>query len=227
MSKRLVILFSIIFLASAALLLPARTNCADTPSLCEIPAGTARLGSRESGGFPQHETNFPAFLISAREITAGEFAQFRNEEPWKSSPPCQPATHVSPSDALAYCGWLDKKIHAHVRLPTEDEWEFAARGNIRGAPFPWGWDPPEGRANFDNHGARNVASYRANPFGLYDMAGNVSEWCAPKSPTATTAVARGGNFADRDTGRLKVFRREEFPGDYRDADVGFRIVVEK
>ena len=227
MSKRLVIFLLFFFACGAALLFESRTRSADIPPLREIPAGTARLGSREPGALAQHEANLPAFRIGEREITCGEFAQFRSGEPWKSAPPRQPAARVSPADALAYCDWLGKKMRARVRLPTEDEWEYAARGGIRGAPFPWGWDPPDGRANFNGPAAKSVASLRANAFGLYDCAGNVAEWCAPQTPTAAVAFARGGSFADRDAGPLKLFHRAGFPRDYRDADVGFRILVEK
>ncbi len=226
MSKRLATILLLLAAVIAAISI-ARKRCDATPPLCEIPAGIARLGSREPGALPPHETNFLAFRIGEREITCGEFAKFRNEEPWRSAPPCRPAAHVSPDDALAYCGWLGRKIRARVRLPTEDEWEFAARGGIRGAPFPWGWDAPDGRANFGGRSAKSVGSFRANPFGLFDVAGNVAEWCQPASPTAATVIARGGSFADRDPGRINVFSRAEFSRTYRDADVGFRILVEK
>ena len=229
MSKRVAIFLVFVAVFSTAFFLfPRRDTCDGVPSLREVPAGTARLGSRETGDhLPQHLTNIAAFRIGARETTAGEFAQFWNEEPRKSSPPCLPATHVSLDDARAYCEWLGKKISARVRLPTEDEWEYAARGGIRGAPFPWGWDPPQGRANFATASAKPGASLRPNPFGLFDCAGNVAEWCQPQTPTSAVAAARGGSFADRDPERVKVFRRVEFPRTYRDADVGFRIVVEK
>lgn len=166
--------------------------------------------------------------MGAREITCGEFARFRNAEPWRSAPPCLPATHVALDDAVAYCAWLGAKLGRRVRLPTADEWEFAARGGIRGAPFPWGWEEPAGRAHFNAAAARPVGGRRGvNPLGLCDCAGNVAEWCAPAMPAAPVSVASGGSFADRDPARLKVFHRVEFPRGYRDADVGFRILVER
>lgn len=227
MSKRLVIIFSLAVVVPAALLLAPAACSGTTPPLSEIPAGTARLGSREPGGGARRQTALPAFLLGRREITCGEFARFRDREPWKSAPPDLPAAQVSLEDARAYCDWLSRKTASRVRLPTEDEWEYAARGGIRGAPYPWGWDLPGGRAHFNAARPRPVAGFRANPFGLHDCAGNLAEWCAPESPTSTAAVARGGSFADRDAGRLTVFRRVEFPVTYRDADVGFRILVER
>lgn len=229
MSKRVAIfLVFAAVIATAFLLRPRRDPCDRVPPLREVPGGTARLGSRETDGHPpQHLASIAVFRIGTRETTAGEFAQFRNEEPWKSSPPCLPATRVSLDDALAYCDWLGKKISARVRLPTEDEWEYAARAGIRGASYPWGWDPPANRAHFAAASPAPVAKFAANAIGLCDCAGNVAEWCQPPSPTSTVAAARGGSFADRDPERLKVFRRVEFPRTYRDADVGFRILVEE
>ena len=213
-------------IAAALLSATLRPQPDATMPTAQIPAGTYRLGSREIGGLPPHEISLSTFLIGTREITTGEYAQFRNESSWRSKAPQMPATHLCIADARAYCAWLGAKLGKKVRLPTEDEWECAARGGIRGAPFPWGWDSPEGRAAYHADAPHPAASFAANGYGLFDCAGNVAEWCEPSSPTSAVAIARGGSYADRDDGRLKVFRRVEFPRDYRDADVGFRIVIE-
>ena len=129
------------------------------------------------------------------------------------------------ADAADYCRWLSEKSGETVRLPTEEEWEFAARGGIRRARYPWGWGSPDGRACYGARAVRRVASFQANPFGLYDMAGNVFEWCGPA--VGEQAPARGGSWAEKDPKFLRVFHRVLFPRDYRDADVGFRVVVEE
>jgi formylglycine-generating enzyme required for sulfatase activity len=105
-----------------------------------------------------------------------------------------PVVHISYDDALAYCAWRSKKEGGTFRLPTEAEWEFAARGGLDRKPFAWGDEPKPGgkwmantwQGEFPNYntkedgyaGTAPVGSFPANGFGLDDMAGNVWEWCA-------------------------------------------------
>lgn len=216
-------------------------------SLVYVRGGVFTSGSREAQDEnPPRDAVVGDLWIGRCEVTVSEYAAFLNEaRPAGARPPAaielregryvprwgmrkRPVTHVSYDDAAAYCGWLGAKAGRCVRLPTEAEWEHAARGGIDGGRYPWGWGDPSGRACFNSSCPRNAGSYGANPFGLCDMAGNVFEWCALPAgeERAAQAMARGGSWAERDARSLRVYRRARFRRDYRDADVGFRIVVD-
>ncbi len=100
-------------------------------------------------------------------------------------PGCEekPAYPVSWMGADAFCDWLKAVTGKNYCLPTEAQWEKAARGGLKLSPYPWGEQSPTGRANYGRRGANDcdlltpVGSYPANPYGLFDIAGNVMEWC--------------------------------------------------
>ena len=118
-----------------------------------------------------------------------------------------PIVEVPWDKAVAYCQWADG------RLPAEAEWEYAARGGKSGLVYPWGDEISEKHANYGGHldGTSVVGSYPANDLGLYDMAGNVWEWCSdwyddnyysqssdrdPQGPSSGKGrVLRGGSWA--------------------------------
>ena len=166
--------------------------------MVRIPAGEFQMGSNEiMNAMPRHTVYLDAFYIDPYEVTNAQFKAFIDANPeWsKDNIPSEyhngnylrlwdgndypvgkahhPVVYVSWYAAMAYAKWVGK------RLPTEAEWERAARGGVAHKRFVWGNTRNPGRANYGYYGrhTRNVGSYLPNGFGLYDMGGNVWELC--------------------------------------------------
>jgi len=209
-----------------------------------LDGGHFRMGSREVNGINPVEVVVKAYAICKYETTVGEYVAFLNATGWTGASDSEqffregrrmmvragqanrPVGHVSYEDARAFCGWLSQKWSCKVRLPTEKEWEYAARGGIAGARYPWGWGTPVGRACFATDGVVAVDATRPNPFGLYHMAGNVFEWCVPIKQKAGQGLVRGGSWAERSPKILHVANQVWIPLAYRGPDVGFRVVID-
>ena len=201
-----------------------------------IPGGTNTLGSRAGRvGEQPRVVGVPGFRMSQTEVTVGQYLRYLNESGaacaspqvaqrdgvWRVAvPPDEPMSHVTQADAMAFAKWLGRRLGRRVRLPTGDEWEYAARGGVDGAPYPWGWASPEARAHFKADRPGRVAQFAPSRWRLYDLAGNVAEW------TAAPSIACGGSWADRSADSLHVYRRITLPTVYRDADLGFRLLRE-
>ena len=150
-------------------------------------------------------------------------------------------------DALAYCQWLSEGLTRIVRVPTEAEWEKAARGGVEGQRYPWGNDIDPSRCNFladplskRQHGTRPTGTYPPNQYGLCDMAGNVWEWVSdwytsdyyassdvrdPRGPeSGNMRIVRGGSWVNENVGMLRCAYRHKVPPDTYAYSVGFRIV---
>jgi sulfatase modifying factor 1 len=158
-----------------------------------------------------------------------------------------PVTLVRWDDAIAYCAWLSGASSRTVRLPTEAEWEKAARGGREGKRYPWGDRLDRNMANFltdpslkTTQGTTQCRSYPANGYGLFDMAGNVWEWVqdwysphfyatspyrSPVGPReGTLRVLRGGSWLVADVAMLSCSHRHKVPPDTYSYGIGFRIV---
>ena len=224
-----------------------------------IPGGWYFVGSppNETGRYADeaasHKVNLKPFYISVTEITNAQYGRFvkatGHKKPlyWQDqnlNGPNQPVVGVTWHDAAAFCRWLTKVTGVPHELPTENQWEVAARGGLVSQPYPWGDAAPDAggvfRANFHTSlpGAAGfrftapVGSFPANGYGLFDMAGNVSEWCQDRYVPLRTGgpfkpgvlrLLKGGSWLSgpRD---LRPAARQSAPPLYADGYIGFRVV---
>lgn len=218
-----------------------------------ISGGTFIMGSNANEHapyFPAHPVSLSSFYMDLYETTNKEYFEFCTKtghklpEFWgmdiyKSGPdfPDHPVVGVTQSDASSYAEWAGK------RLPTEAEWEYAARGGLEDIAYPYGEKADHNKARFNNpeaeKGCVKTGSYQANGFGLYDMSGNVWEWVSdwfdtayyyeslrenPRGPSSGTfAVIRGGGWHSGG-GCSSVFYRNGLPQHWVDFAGGFRCV---
>jgi formylglycine-generating enzyme required for sulfatase activity len=182
--------------------------------------------------------------LPPRGIYNGSWKMDMNGNPVNLQDTLKPVGNVSWNDAMEYCKWLSRETGKQFRLPTEAEWEYAAKGGPRskGYTYAGGNNLDEVAWYRENSRAyvHSVGQKKANELGLYDMAGNVREWCydwygdtyyqtSPEENPAgpdrgTRRVLRGGSFGS-DAERMRIsYRNQEFP--YNSAlDFGFRIVI--
>lgn len=168
-------------------------DCADCPELLAIPRGTFVMGSNDAheNERPQRKVTIAKpFYLGRFEITfdqwqacfeASACKRLPDDHKWGKGD--RPVMNVAFDDAQDYLAWISKKSGKRYRLPSEAEWEWAARGGV-GTLYPWGDKMAPGKANCRDCGAEPfggfstapVGSYPPNGYGLYDMNGNVWEW---------------------------------------------------
>ncbi len=236
--------------ALKATALPAEITGNDGAPMVLVPAGEFTMGSDEGDDdeHPLHRVFLDRFYLDTFEVTNGRFAKFveaiQSEPPWgfadQETPVVQadrPVRWVNWMDAMGYCLWAGK------RLPTEAEWEKAARGTD-GRTYPWGNEPPTpAHAVFGlKEGAETVSPIGnhdkgTSPYGVHDLAGNLYEWVTdwyddafyapaptsnPRGPGEGTAkVQRGGSYINQPYRLRATFRTKGDPTEH-DPHVGFR-----
>ena len=220
-------------------------------SMAMVPAGEFTMGSAmgEADEQPEHQVYVEAFFMDKHQVSVGHYARFLDATSWDAPPDWsvmnksqhqrRPVVNVDWADANAYCTWVGK------RLPTEAEWEKAARGTD-GRTYPWGNAHPTkffanaNQEHWNNHGALTpVGTFEEgkSPYGIYDMAGNVWAWVSdwygqdyyqtsPSQnpagpPMGTHKVIRGGSWGSNPDGLRSAEREIHLPS-FRGSGTGFR-----
>jgi formylglycine-generating enzyme len=232
------------------------------PKLVRIPEGSFLMGSNSGQDCerPIHHAGIDAFFLATTQVTNAEYDLFlcstawlrsmaSRPAPFRDDPnfnhPQQPVTGVSWFEAVRYCEWLSSQTQRLYRLPTEAEWERAARSGLDQKQFRWGDESPQSLPDYATrwqNGPEPVARYAPNGFGIYDIGDNVHEWCSdwydpnyyaispernPRGPEQSPMKpprksSRGGSWRQH----IKVARcsaRSSIPPDFQYADYGFRI----
>ena len=242
----------------AALAKQRRPFCRDAiaekvagPGLVLLPAGRVEIGGRKPEEQPRRSVIIARlFTLSSDEISFGEFEKYCQAtktscpaQPW--SDPNLPVVNVSWSLAVKYTEWLSQVTGATYRLPSEAEWEYAARAGST-TPYPFGDEALPTDARFSFRGAKTMPMSRTdrsvnrNAFRLYHMVGNVREWVldswhenhagAPSDASARNGnsdhrVVRGGSYSDG-ANKIRSASRQRLLTRTGDTETGFRVLRE-
>ncbi len=231
-------------------------DCPTCPELIVVPAGRFRMGcvsgrDCQDDERPVHEVEVTSFALGVYEVTFEEYDRFAratnrdrpNDRGWGRRG--RPVVNVSWEDATAYASWLSEETGERYRLPSESEWEYAARAGST-TRYTWGDDIGRNRANCDGCRSRwdddrtaPAGSLEANAWGLHDMHGNVWEWVedcghenyarAPRDGSAWTSggncgrrVLRGGSWNNYPR-YLRSALRYGHDAEIRTSNIGFRV----
>jgi formylglycine-generating enzyme required for sulfatase activity len=225
------------------------------PEWINIPAGEFWMGNQKGDEIPQHKVHLPEYKIARVPVTNAQYSLYLQDT--KANPPSywrggnvspglenHPVVDVSWQDALAYCKWLGEKTQKPITLPSEAEWEKAARGNKDRRNYPWGDNWRELHCNSDELGLNDTTPVGlflngASPYGLLDTIGNVWEWTRSKyqgypyrsddgredlSKKVNPRSLRGGSFIVQSIDARCTYRLGQNP-DLKHLNVGFRVVV--
>lgn len=190
----------------------------DVPQMIFVAGGSFVMGSEqgERDERPMHKTSVDAFWMAKTETTVWQWRMFCTSTgrampnaPWFGWKDDHPIVNISWDDAVAYCYWLHEQHGKMFRLPTEAEWEFAAGGGIKRAGFNYsGNNIPDSVAWYGHKtdATMPVAQKQPNELGLYDLSGNVWEWCADWYDENYYQIKMATNPQGPANGRFKVLR---------------------
>lgn len=219
-----------------------------TFKMVKVEGGTFMMGTPSSDAeaysneMPQHSVTLSEYYIAETEVTQALWQAVMGSNPSHFKFPDRPVEEISWNDCKTFIEKLNQLTDKQFRLPTEAEWEYAARGggNSHGYKFSGSDNVDDVAWYTDNCGGEThaVKTKAANELGLYDMTGNVLEWCSdwmaaytadtvsnPQGPAAGfKRVLRGGSLYN-DARRLRVTRRSEYNPTFTDYSVGFRLAL--
>jgi formylglycine-generating enzyme required for sulfatase activity len=229
-------------------------DCANCPVMVRVPGGAFTMGvaKGDQTAEPAHRVTVRAFAMSRYPVTVAEWRGCMAENGCSGMPrmiraeDATPVHNISWDDAQQYVTWLARKTGKKYRLPSEAEWEYAARANTE-TRYWWGNEPGVALANCaDCGGEQNhqtplpVDAFKPNPFGFYDMLGGVSQWVADcwrpnyqgapqdgsphDSKGCQSRVLRGGSFRSDHNGIIAT-TRNFYDASVRYLDHGFRIAL--
>jgi len=227
------------------LLLTLTLQTIPLPRMVDIPAGTFLMGTdnppmEDWDEAPRREVKVDAFRMSATEITNAQYEAFdpthqRGEQGFSTGDD-EAVIMVSWDDAMAYCRWISEQTGKQYRLPTEEEWEYACRAGTTtayntGDTFPESQWKVQKNTRDKEHVSLQVAQFEPNAWGLYDMHGNVEEWCADEYLASERlwyedsryANVRGGSH-NTPVRYLRSANRSAAPAEDRTVLRGFRVV---
>lgn len=237
-----------------AFLLALALQAQTLPEMVFVEGGTFQMGDEWGLGgtdeVPVHEVTLRSFSISKTEVTVGQYKRYCSETGVRMPDPpdwgwidSHPMVNVSWFDAVNYADWLSGKTGKLYRLPTEAEWEYAARGGKNSAGYKYSGGQSFPLVGWDIHNSDDktnpVGQKRPNELGIYDMSGNVWEWCSdwyeedypssavsnPRGPSSGSyRVLRGGSWDDPEVDCRVSYRNCTEPWDFY-GSYGFRVVL--
>ena len=237
---------------------PAESPVPFTAELSQIPGGTFMMG-RNSGGRenerPENQVTVGSFRMDKFEVTNGEYYAFVSETGYRPTPAHwvndrpvsgterMPVRFVNIDDVAAFGRWRSRRDDVVYRLPTEAEWEYAARSGSKQYSYPWGnqFDPKCAVTDKENTEPDAVGTASCpNDWGVMDLIGNVNEWTSSEASLypgsagemrksrETRNMIRGGAAFDKSEGEFKITStfRHDVPTSTRDKELGFRLVTD-